>query len=126
MPRVFALLLSLAIVFVGILKSLPLIREKAVQKRVQLELLEALRAEEIRARDLSARIIAVKTDPATVERLAREKFGLARPGEVVFKFRADWSPSIASSDSGRSRPHPNPLPSDGRGRFATAPGVVPP
>jgi cell division protein FtsB len=31
------------------------------------------------------RVKALQTDPATIERIAREENGLARPGEIVFK-----------------------------------------
>jgi len=31
------------------------------------------------------RVKALKTDPATIERIAREENGLARPGEFIFK-----------------------------------------
>ncbi len=89
MPRLFALVVAVGILVFGVITCIPLIREKAMQKRILLELTEQLRQEEERAKDLALRIRAVKTDPATVERLAREKFGLARPGETVFKFRAD-------------------------------------
>jgi cell division protein FtsB len=31
----------------------------------------------------------LKTDPACIERLARDKLGLARPGEIVYYYRPD-------------------------------------
>jgi cell division protein FtsB len=34
---------------------------------------------------LLERVKALKTDPATIERIAREENGLARPGEFIFK-----------------------------------------
>lgn len=89
MPRFLALLIAVVIILLGVMTCLPLIREKAAQKRVQLQLQEDLLAEQLRTRDIESRIVAVKTDRQTVERLAREKFGLARTGEVVFKFRGD-------------------------------------
>jgi cell division protein FtsB len=36
-------------------------------------------------RKLLDRVKALKTDPATIERIAREENGLARPGEYIFK-----------------------------------------
>jgi cell division protein FtsB len=36
-------------------------------------------------RRLLDRVKALKTDPATIERIAREENGLARPGEYIFK-----------------------------------------
>jgi cell division protein FtsB len=40
-------------------------------------------------RALGAEIEALKTDPAAIERLAREQLGLAKPGEMVFVLRDD-------------------------------------
>lgn len=48
------------------------------------ELEEAVVAAAGANRDLEAEIAAVKTDPATIERLAREEFFLARPGETIY------------------------------------------
>lgn len=35
--------------------------------------------------NLSGEVRALKTDPAAVEKVAREEMGLARPGELVFR-----------------------------------------
>lgn len=35
---------------------------------------------------LSREVAALKSDPAFIERLARDKIGLARPGEVVYYY----------------------------------------
>jgi cell division protein FtsB len=32
---------------------------------------------------------ALKTDPACIERIARDKLGLARPGEIVYYYRPE-------------------------------------
>ncbi|MBL9139591.1 MAG: septum formation initiator family protein [Verrucomicrobiales bacterium] len=89
MPRLLALLAAVVILLLGIMTCIPLIREKAVQKRAQLQLMEELETERARTLEIQKRIAAVRNDPSVVERLAREKFGLARTGEVVFKFRGD-------------------------------------
>ena len=34
---------------------------------------------------LQDRVKSLKTDPASIEKIAREEMGLARPGEVIFK-----------------------------------------
>ena len=51
---------------------------------------EALKAETTRIRDenahLSEEIRLLQTDPAYVERLAREELGMVKPGELVFQF----------------------------------------
>lgn len=36
-------------------------------------------------RQLQERVQALKSDPAAIERIAREEMGLARPGEYIFK-----------------------------------------
>ena len=46
-----------------------------------------------RTRASPADIAALRTDPAAIERIAREELGLARPGETVFLIR---EPSPAS------------------------------
>jgi len=37
---------------------------------------------------LQGRVKSLKTDPASIERIAREDMGLARPGEYIFKLPA--------------------------------------
>ena len=34
---------------------------------------------------LADRVISLKSDPKSIERIAREEMGLARPGEMIFK-----------------------------------------
>jgi cell division protein FtsB len=46
--------------------------------------IEGLRAENQR---LASEIAALKNDPSSIEHLAREQLGLARPGETVFLLR---------------------------------------
>lgn len=81
--------MAVVVILAGIISSLPLWREKAAQQKQYLMLQEEFRQEQSRTKELVDRINAVRTDPKTVERLAREKFGLARPGETIFKFRGD-------------------------------------
>jgi cell division protein FtsB len=42
---------------------------------------------------------ALKTDPAAIEKIAREQMGLARPGELIFKM-----PAPAADADGKSNP----------------------
>jgi cell division protein FtsL len=37
--------------------------------------------------DLQKRVRSLKSDPSTIERIAREDMGLARPGEYIFKIQ---------------------------------------
>jgi cell division protein FtsB len=61
-----------------------------VEKRRQVESLrleiEALRAENAA---LAGEIVALKQSPRSIERLAREELGLARPDETVFLIREE-------------------------------------
>jgi cell division protein FtsB len=52
--------------------------------RVQLEIDQIDREN----RRLQENVKALKTDPAAIERIAREEMGLARPGEYIFKLPA--------------------------------------
>jgi cell division protein FtsB len=63
---------------------------------------QALEAENER---LSHAIGELKTDPAAVERIAREELGLVRPGERVLRFPRS-SPSPGAPDAPGSAPPP--------------------
>lgn len=49
---------------------------------------------------LKREIQALRSDPAAIERLAREELGFSRPGEINFVFREDEAPRL---DTGASR-----------------------
>jgi len=100
-PRLLSLLIAVVVILAGIFTSLPLLRAKANQKHDLLQRQEALAAEQVRYRAINDKITAVKTDPKTVERLAREKFGLGRTGETIFKFRGDL---VAPTNNAGSTP----------------------
>lgn len=46
---------------------------------------EAVRQQQDKLDDLKQRQERLQTDPRFVEKLAREEFGYAKPGEVIFK-----------------------------------------
>jgi cell division protein FtsB len=54
--------------------------------------------------ELQQRIHSLKTDPAAIEKIARDRMGLARPGEIIFQIPD--SPSNHAPQS--SNPAPNP------------------
>jgi len=62
--------------------------------------------------DLQSRVNSLKTDPETIERIAREQMGLARPGEYIFKVppagkqAASGSPSTQPSQPGAAAKTP--------------------
>jgi cell division protein FtsB len=50
-------------------------------------------------RDLQQRIQNLKTDPSTIEKIARDRMGLARPGELIFSL--PQKPAAKSDPSAR-------------------------
>jgi cell division protein FtsB len=77
---VIAALLAVAIWY------LPLIKQNERMRSEVLRLQEELTTEEESARQIKVQIEALRNDPETVERYARERLGLARPGETVIRF----------------------------------------
>ena len=79
---VFTLLVLMATVFgqQGVLKVRQLEREKADLEARVVALQE-------KTDDLRRRVRDMQTDPFLYEKLARERLGLVRPGEVVYDFR---------------------------------------
>jgi cell division protein FtsB len=58
--------------------------------------------------ELQNRVNSLKTDPETIERIAREQMGLARPGEYIFKVPPPNGPAKGSSSSTPSSPPSTP------------------
>jgi len=56
---------------------------------------------------LSGEIRALQTDPAAIEKAAREEMGLARPGEIIFRLPDDPAPRTGTPAS-PSAPAQNP------------------
>lgn len=67
---------------------LPLIRTNERYRQELMRLDAQIQREEETARQLKSSIEALRTDPKTVERLARERLGYAKPGETVIRFEA--------------------------------------
>ncbi len=81
---VIGLLLIAFLVVVGI-SYLPLIRQNEAMRGEVLQLDRQISEQTAEQRRLSA-AIQQSNDPKAVERLVREKFGYARPGETVIHF----------------------------------------
>jgi cell division protein FtsB len=64
----------------------PLIEENERMRRQILEMNGEIKIQQQIAMDLSNQIYTLTYDPKTVERLAREKLGYARPDETVIHF----------------------------------------
>ena len=86
--------LTKALVFLVILAAmvavavwyLPLIKQNERMRQEILRLEGEIIKEEELARRNKTSIEALRNDPKTVERFAREKLGLAKMGETVFRF----------------------------------------
>jgi len=76
----------IAVMDLAIVKYLPLIRQNEQLRRQISALNTQIQQEEDTAWRLRAAIDAVQHDPATVERLAREKHEYAKPGETIIRF----------------------------------------
>ena len=86
MTRVVASLSAIAaLVWVAIL-YFPLMHQNEVMRQQIVELDRQIQEEEAASRQIRLEIDSLKTDPKTVERLAREQLGLARPDETVVRF----------------------------------------
>jgi cell division protein FtsB len=53
---------------------------------------ERLDAARLELDSLRAHVADLETEPATIERLARERFGMIRPGETLYRFVRVESP----------------------------------
>jgi cell division protein FtsB len=85
------LLVGLAIVLAGVFPFRQLIAQERLVENTHTKL-EALIAENDA---LQAQIDAVQS-PAELERIAREQYGLARPGETIYVVELDGGPSPAA------------------------------
>lgn len=65
---------------------LPVFQQNARIRAEILSLERQIRAEEQRQARLEVAIRTLRDDPKTIERLAREKLGYAKPGETVIYF----------------------------------------
>lgn len=52
-------------------------------------------------RDLQQRIQNLKTDPSAIEKIARDRMGLARPGEMIFSLPPKSDPHSATTPVSR-------------------------
>jgi cell division protein FtsB len=75
---------------------LPLIKQNERMRKEILGLSMQIQKEEKIARDLKASIEALKHDPKTIERQAREQLRYAKPGETVIRFEAPAGSSAAN------------------------------
>jgi len=85
MQVLIALLVILILLFIG-LRYLPLIQQNE-QYRRRIDFLDAeLEKQRQESKQLQEEFNALRNDPKTVERLARQTLGYARADETIFRF----------------------------------------
>ena len=98
LTRVIIFLLILAAALGVVVWYLPLIRQNERMRKEILRLDSEIKQQEETAKRLKASIEAISKDPKTVERLARERLGYAKPGETVIHFDP---PTTTNNNSNR-------------------------
>ena len=88
LTKVVVGLIVLAVLLLIGMCYLPLIQENTRMRAQILKLDQQLQAEQKKSDQLQSQIEALRNDPKTVERLAREKLGYAKPDETVIRFEA--------------------------------------
>ncbi len=68
---------------------LPKLREAKSLRTEKYRLDQQLHEQELESRRLRAKQEALRNDPKAVERTAREKLGVAKPGETIFRFEPE-------------------------------------
>jgi cell division protein FtsB len=93
LTKVVVGLVVLAILLLIGMCYLPLIQENARMQSDNFRLERELQKESENSKQLQSQIDALQNDPKTVERLAREKLGYARPDETVVRFESSTNPA---------------------------------
>jgi cell division protein FtsB len=88
-----ALILGAAVLAVFVW-YIPLFEQNERMRKERQSLQVEIRREEQASRQLETNIKALKDDPKTVERMAREKLGYAKTGETVIVFEQKQTNSV--------------------------------
>ena len=86
LTQVVALLIAVAILLIVARAYLPVIQQNERMRRDILRLDAELQKQSEISRQLHDEMEALRNDPGTIERLAREKLGYARADETVIRF----------------------------------------
>jgi cell division protein FtsB len=96
LTRVVVFLIVVAAILLVFNWYLPLIQQNERMRKDILSLENQIRQEQETSKELRAEIDAMRTDPKTVERIARDKFGYAKPDETIVRFdNAATNPIVA-------------------------------
>ena len=85
LTRAVVVLLFLAALTAVGLWYMPAIQENEQSRKKKLDWEQKITKEQERSRQLDVELRAMQ-DPKTVERLARERLGLGRTGEIIYQF----------------------------------------
>ena len=88
LTKVVVGLVVLAVLLLIGMCYLPLIQQNTRMRAEIFKLNQQLEAETNNLNQIQAQIDALRNDPKTVERLAREKLGYAKPDETVIRFES--------------------------------------
>jgi cell division protein FtsB len=88
LTKVIIGLIVLAVLLLVGMCYLPLIQENTRMRAQILKLQQQIQEEQGKTQELQTQIDALLNDPKTVERLARENLGYAKPDETVIRFEA--------------------------------------
>ncbi len=86
LTQVVALLIAVAILLIVARAYLPVIQQNERMRRDILRLDAELQKQAETSKQLHDEMDALRNDPGTIERLAREKLGYARADETVIRF----------------------------------------
>jgi cell division protein FtsB len=86
LTKLVVALVVIAILVLIFMLYRPLIDENERMRRDILKMDEEIKTQEMAVQELSTQIAILRNDTNTLERLAREKLGYARPGETIFHF----------------------------------------
>jgi cell division protein FtsB len=95
LTRVVIFLLFVAGILLVAVWYLPLIKQNERMRKEILRLETLIQKEEETARQLRTARDALLHDPKAVERLARERLGYAKTGEIVVRFEAPLTNNIS-------------------------------
>ncbi len=88
LTKVVVGLVVLAVLLLIGMCYLPLIQQNTRMRAEIFKLNQQLEAETNKLNQIQGQIDALRNDPKTVERLAREKLGYAKPDETVIRFES--------------------------------------
>ena len=95
LTRVVIFLLFVAGILLVAIWYLPLIKQNERMRKEILRKDTLIQKEEETVKQLTTSINALRRDPKAVERLARERLGYAKTGEIVIRFEAPLTNNLS-------------------------------